>query len=499
MKRQIHKILIANRGEIALRVIRTCNEMNIRTVAIYSKPDRFAPFVRQADEAYFIGEAPSADSYLNQGKIIETARKNRCDAIHPGYGFLAENSSFVEKLEKEGLIFIGPSAEAIAKLGSKTSARALAMRLGIPTVPGSTSPLVDESEAANFAQTLGYPVLVKASAGGGGKGMKIVSSSSGFTSAFRSSRAESKSAFGDDRIYIEKYLMNPRHIEVQLLSDIKGNIVHLGERECSIQRRHQKLIEESPANRLDKKLRANLYEAAIELALRGNYSNAGTVEFLLDDDDNFYFLEMNSRLQVEHPVTEFRTGIDLVREQIDIAGGARLKYRQKDIILSGHAIESRICAEDPSDNFFPSTGTISCLVTGGGIGIREDRGIEEGSEITPYYDSLLSKLIAWGRDRDEALGRMTRALGEYRLFGLKNNLALLHWIMQHPKFQKGTYSTTFLENYLDPSIFAEHTEEETHLAALFTVLQHTAGTETRMKTSNQLRSGWLKKRVDSLR
>jgi acetyl-CoA carboxylase, biotin carboxylase subunit len=336
-------------------------------------------------------------------------------------------------------------------------------------------------------------------AGGGGKGMKIVTSSSDFTSAFRRSKAEAKSAFGDDRVYLEKYLKDPRHVEVQILADEKGNIINIGERECSIQRRHQKLVEESPANFLSDKLRAGLHDAAIEIARGGNYSSAGTAEFLIDEDENFYFLEMNTRLQVEHPVTEFLSGIDIVREQIEIACGAPLKYRQKDILLRGHAIECRICAEDPCDNFFPSTGTIMSIVTGGGIGIREDRGVEEGSEITPYYDSLISKLIAWGRDRDEAIKRMERAIGEYRLFGLKSNLGLLDWIVRHPKFRKGKYTTTFLDSYFDPSQLSMQSDEETRIAALFTVLSQSAGRDSDGKKTNPMKSGWLKKRMHGLR
>ncbi len=443
----IRKILIANRGEIALRIIRTCKSMNIRTVAIYSDVDADAPHTRAADESYHIGRAPATESYLHKEKIIAAARETGADAIHPGYGFVSENADFVKLVEDAGILFVGPASKAIRLLGDKTSARRLARSLKIPMVPGVVDPVHTLESLREVANEIGYPVLLKASAGGGGKGMRVVQSDQELASAFRSARSEAKSSFGDDRVYVEKYLADPRHIEVQVLADTAGNVIHLGERECSIQRRHQKILEESPSLLLSTKLRDEITSCAVRLAREGGYTNAGTVEFLLDREKNFYFMEMNTRLQVEHPVTEMRTGIDLVREQIRIADGEPLSYRQSEIMFTGHAIECRIYAEDSSNNFFPSTGVIHALHPPSGAWIREDRGVVEGGKVTAYYDPMISKLIAHGSDRDEAIDRLTEALSRYELFGVKNNIDLCLWILTHPKYRANQVDTNFIQNH----------------------------------------------------
>ena len=445
--KNIKKILIANRGEIAVRIIKTCREMGITTVAIYSDVDKNATFVRYADEAFYVGAAPAKESYLHQEKIIEISQRAKIDAIHPGYGFLSENPLFVHEVEKNDIIFIGPSEESIQKLGNKIVARKIAKSAGVPIVPGTMEPINSVERAQSITASIGYPVLLKAAGGGGGKGMRVINSDSELASGLQTCQNEARLAFGDDRIFIEKYISNPRHIEVQILADQNGNIVHLGERECSIQRRHQKIVEESPSTAINQKLRNTITEAAVEIAKKGNYTNAGTVEFILDAEHNFYFLEMNTRLQVEHPVTEMRSGIDLVRQQILIAEGEKLSFAQKDVVLRGHAIETRICAEDPFNNFFPSTGTLKFINSPRGTGLREDTGVEQGDQITPYYDPMISKLIAWGTTRDECLGRMSLALKMCQIYGVRNNLPLCSWIIDHPKFREGDYHTHFLQEY----------------------------------------------------
>jgi len=442
--KQIRRILIANRGEIAVRIIKTCREMNIRTIALYSDVDRDAPHVRLADEAYSLGAPIASESYLNKEKILAIAKSARADAIHPGYGFLSENYEFAQQVNDAGLVFIGPSPRSMALMGSKTSARRLAQSLGVPIVPGSPDALDSNDEAALIADQIGYPVLLKASGGGGGKGMRVIRTASELPSGLASARSEARSAFGDDRVYVEKYIENPRHIEVQILGDSHGNVIHLGERECSIQRRHQKIIEESPSCALDQLLRQSLTNAAVSLARASEYTNAGTIEFILDAEKNFYFLEMNTRLQVEHPVTEMRTGLDLVREQIRIAEGNVLSLDQQAVTFSGHAIECRIYAEDSFNNFFPFPGQIIYLRSPSGIGIREERGVEEGSAISTHYDPMIAKLIAWAHDRDEALDRMSAALNQYEIFGVKNNVDLCLWIVNHPEFRAGKFDTHFL-------------------------------------------------------
>ena len=441
----IHNVLIANRGEIAVRIIRGCREMGIRTVAVYSEVDRLSLHTRLADEAYPIGKAPSSESYLVQDRIIATALKAGADAVHPGYGFLAENGDFAARVEKAGLIWIGPPAEAIRLMGDKTVARQRMKEAGVPTVPGTLEPISDEAEALKTAEEIGFPVLLKAAAGGGGKGMRVVSRREEFQPALQTARSEAKSAFGDDRVYIEKYLENPRHIEFQILADKFGHVIHLGERECSIQRRHQKIVEESPSVLLTPEMRQAMGEAAVRAAQACGYRNAGTIEFLVDKNLNYYFLEMNTRLQVEHPVTEETTGIDLVKEQLKIASGIPLGYSQEEIRQTGHAIEVRIYAEDPANNFMPSAGKIQYLRPPGGPGIREDSGIFEDSEVSLYYDSILSKLIVWGKDRNEAVARMARALEEYRLFGIRTTIPFGLAVMKNKNFQTGHFDTGFVE------------------------------------------------------
>ena len=464
----IRKVLIANRGEIAVRVIRACREMGIRTVAVFSEADRLSLHARMADEAYPIGKAPSTESYLVQECLIATAKKSGADAIHPGYGFLAENADFAEAVEKTGLLWVGPPAEAIRLMGDKTIARQRMKAAGVPTVPGTLEPISDESDAIVTADEIGFPVLLKAAAGGGGKGMRIVPRKEDFDSALRTARSEARSAFGDDRVYIEKYLKNPRHIEFQILADKFGHVIHLGERECSIQRRHQKVVEESPSVLLTPEMRAQMGEAAVKAAQACGYQNAGTIEFLVDSHLNYYFLEMNTRLQVEHPVTEETTGIDLVKEQLKIASGIPLSYSQEEIRRHGHAIEVRIYAEDPASNFMPSAGKIQFLRPPNGPGVREDSGIYEGFEVSLFYDPILSKLIVWGRDRNEAIARMVRALKEYQIYGIHTTIPFGLMVMQNKNFQSGNFDTGFVEKEFGKG--ALDLEDHSKIAAMAALL-----------------------------
>ncbi|MBL7074283.1 acetyl-CoA carboxylase biotin carboxylase subunit [candidate division KSB1 bacterium] len=441
----IKKILIANRGEIAVRIIRTCREMGIETVAIYSEADRLSLHTRMADEAYFIGPPPVIESYLRQEKIIEVAKKAGAEAIHPGYGFLAENADFADRVEEGGLIFIGPTGRTIRSMGDKTQARHTMQAAGVPIIPGTMVGIRDIEECRLEAAKIGYPVLIKASAGGGGKGMRIVYVEKELASAMRGAQGEAKSAFGNPEIYLEKYLEHPRHIEFQILADQYGNLIHLGERECSIQRRHQKLIEESPSTLLDDDLRGKMAQTALSVARACSYHNAGTIEFLLDQNRNFYFLEVNARLQVEHPVTEWVTGLDLVGEQLRIASGEPLALTQEEVKRNGHAIESRIYAEDVGEGFMPSIGTIRHLNVPGGYGVREDSALYKGCEITIYYDPLIAKLITWGRDRSEAIERMKRALGEYEIGGVETTIPFCQFVMNNPRFVTGEFDTHFVE------------------------------------------------------
>lgn len=442
------KILIANRGEIACRVIRACREMSISTVAVYSDADSDALHVRMADEAYHIGPPPSNESYLVWKKIIEVAKASGAEAIHPGYGFLSENAEFVREVTNARITFIGPPPEAMEGMGGKMSARKIAIEAGVPVVPGTTEALTSFEDARETAANFGYPVMLKASAGGGGKGMRLVADETELKSALESSQSEARASFGDDAVYVEKAIVRPRHIEIQVFSDKHGNHVHLGERECSIQRRHQKVVEEAPSPINSAELRAEMGACAIKVAKAVNYVGAGTVEFLVSDlDKSFYFLEMNTRLQVEHPVTELVTGIDLVREQIRVAWGDELSFTQDDVVLKGHAIECRVYAEDPDNNFLPSPGRITRLRVPQGPGVRDDGGVYEGSEVSIYYDPMISKFAVFGKDRAEAIDRMRRALMEYEIGGIKTTLPFFRAIMDDPEFVAGNLDTGFINGF----------------------------------------------------
>lgn len=442
------KILIANRGEIAVRILRACRELGIKSAAVFSEVDRKALHVRLSDEAYCIGPAASRESYLRIDKLVEVARHSGCDALHPGYGFLAENPALPRACSDNGLTFIGPSAEAMEALGSKTAGRQLARRCDVPTVPGTKDAIEDPEEARALAQNMGYPVLLKAVAGGGGKGMRVVTTDSEFTSAWRDASSEALNAFGDGRVFLEKYLERPRHIEIQILADAHGRVVSLGERECSVQRRHQKVIEEAPSPIMTPDLRKKMGDAAVRIARAGGYVNAGTVEFLVDANNDFYFLEVNTRLQVEHPVTEQVTGLDLVKLQIAIAADHRLPFAWETITPRGHAIEVRIYAEDPDNNFFPSPGKIISRQAPSGPGIRLDEGIYEGWTVPNDYDPLLSKLVAWGNSREETVARLRRALEEYTVTGIKTNTGLFRRILAEPDFLKAEIHTNWLDEIL---------------------------------------------------
>jgi acetyl-CoA carboxylase biotin carboxylase subunit len=477
-----HKILIANRGEIAVRVIRACREMGLRSVALFSDVDRPALHVRMADEAYALapGSSTASETYLNVERIIAIARASGAQAIHPGYGFLSENPRLARACEENSIKFIGPTAAAMELMGSKTAARAAMQRAGVPMVPGSTGGLGGLEDAKRTAKEVGYPVMLKAASGGGGKGMRLVRTEAELASAYEAARSEALRAFGDDEVYVEKLIERPRHVEIQVLADELGHCVYLGERECSVQRRHQKVIEESPSAIVDAEMRRKMGETAVRVAQAAKYSNAGTVEFLVDADRNFYFLEMNTRLQVEHPVTELVTGLDLVQLQIRIAADEPLPFRQPDVRLRGHAIECRIYAEDPENNFFPSPGKITRLVTPSGPGIREDSGVYEGWTVPLEYDPLLSKLIAYGEDRHHAIARLRRALDEYFLGGIKTNLPLFRRILRDEDFQAAHIDTGYLDRLLSAAaVGAEATKQDRSeeeiaaiAAALFAALPH---------------------------
>jgi len=470
--RLINKLLIANRGEIAVRIIRTCKELGIKTVAVFSEADRAALHVRCADEAYEIGPPPSNRSYLVQETILDVAREAGVDAIHPGYGFLSENTAFAEACTDTNIVFIGPPAAAMRDMGDKTVARRLMKEAGVPTVPGTIDAVDNGEEALETAREIGYPVLIKAAAGGGGKGMRIVEHPDAFVRAMKMAQSEARSAFGDDRVFIEKYIAEPRHIEFQILADARGNIVHLFERECSIQRRHQKVIEEAPSSLLSDEERAEMGEAAVRAARACGYVNAGTIEFLVDRDHKYYFMEMNTRLQVEHPVTEWITGIDLVAEQIRIAGGNELAFRQEDLSFHGHAIESRVYAEDPTNDFLPDPGTLIRHVPPSGFGVRVDAGIDQDGDVPLYYDPLISKLTAWGRTRPEAIKRMDRALAEYDVAGLQTTIPFCRFVMQNDAFQQGNISTQFVDRYFDPTLLQSGDLDAERAAAIAAVLYH---------------------------
>ncbi len=439
------RLLIANRGEIAVRIVRACRELDIETVAVYSEADRESLHVKYADYAYPIGPPPSTQSYLVSDRIIEVARESGAEAVHPGYGFLAENAEFALRCEKEGVVFIGPPAHVIEQMGDKVKARQIMKAAGVPVVPGSDGILNSEEEVLQGAELTGYPFMLKAVAGGGGKGLRLVRAPREVRSAYRAVRSEAASSFGDPRLYIEKYIQKPRHIEIQILADQYGRVIHLFDRECSIQRRHQKVIEEAPAPGLDDRMRRRIGRIALQGARAVGYIGAGTLEFLLDGERNFYFLEMNTRLQVEHAVTERVVGIDLVKAQIEIAAGGYLPWRQRHITQTGHAIECRIYAEDPENDFMPCPGKIEGLRLPEGLGLRNDCGVYEGAEVSIYYDPMIAKLITWGENRVEAILRMRRALREYQVRGIKTNIAFHQWILRHPRFMSGDFNTGFID------------------------------------------------------
>jgi acetyl-CoA carboxylase, biotin carboxylase subunit len=467
--RPIRKVLIANRGEIAVRVIRTCRERGIGTVAVFSEPDAAALHVRLAEEAYPVGPAPSSQSYLVMERVIEAARRSGADAVHPGYGFLSENAAFAEACAEAGLTFIGPPPEAIRQMGDKTSARRLMEAAGVPMAPGTVDALASVEEAVSIAREIGFPVLIKAAAGGGGKGMRAVHEGEDVEKAVRQAQSEAESAFGDGRVYVEKLLLQPRHIEFQVLADTHGNVVHLFERECSIQRRHQKVIEEAPSAVLTPELRRRMGEAAVQATRACGYVGAGTIEFLVDRDLNFYFLEMNTRLQVEHPVTEWITGLDLVAEQIRIAEGEPLGYTQEDLSIRGHAIQSRVYAEDVAAGFLPAPGPLLRHAPPSGFGVRVDAGVEQGDEIPIHYDPMISKLTAWGRTRAEAVARMDRALSEYDVAGVETTIPFCRFVMQHEAFRRGDIHTGFIAEHFTPERLLPG-EEVQRVAALSAAL-----------------------------
>lgn len=441
----IRKLLIANRGEIAVRIIRACREMGIETVAVYSEADREALHTKLADEAICIGPAESADSYLNMEQLISATILSGADAIHPGFGFLSENATFAKLCEKCKITFVGPNSQTIASLGNKQEARNTMIAAGVPVIPGSEEPVYTPERGQELAQEIGYPVMIKAALGGGGKGMRVARNEQEFMQAFRTAQTETKNAFGDERMYIERFIENPRHIEFQILADQQGNVIHLGERDCSIQRNHQKMIEESPSVALSQELRERMGQTAVQAAKAANYQNAGTIEFLLEEDGSFYFMEMNTRIQVEHPVTECVTGIDLIKAQLEIASGLPLSYTQEEITLQGHAIECRINAENPKKNFRPSPGKITDVHFPGGKDIRVDSAIYHGYTIPPYYDSMIAKLIVWGETREDAIRKMQSALGELVIEGVDTNIDYQYEILHHPDYQKGQIHVGFIE------------------------------------------------------
>lgn len=485
------KILIANRGEIAVRVIRSCREMGIATVAVYSEADRGALHARMADEAYAIGPAPSHESYLVSGKIIDAAKQAKADAIHPGYGFLAENARFATACEEAGITFIGPSPASIGLMGSKIEARRAVAKYGIESVPGTLDAITSGEQARSIAASVGYPIMLKASGGGGGKGLRLVYSEDELESALRDTRSEAMAAFGDDAVYVEKFVDKPRHIEIQVLADRQGNAIYIGERECTIQRRHQKVIEECPSPIMDPELRRRMGEAALKVSQAARYYSAGTVEFLVDTHRRFYFLEMNTRLQVEHPVTEMVTGLDLVKLQIAIAAGESLRLRQEDIVMRGAAMECRLYAEDPDNNFFPSPGKILMLRTPSGPGVRDDSGVYEGWTVPIDYDPLISKLAVWGLTRQEAIARMQRALREYRIEGIQSNISFFLEILARKDFGDGDFDTGFVDRWLQSrNDQTTRSTTDRDLAAVAAALFHSSRSAAAPQASTQTESAW---------
>ncbi len=501
----IRKVLVANRGEIAIRVMRTCRDMGIATVAVYSEADALASHVQYADESILIGPAPSNQSYLVVDRIIEAAKKTGADAIHPGYGFLSENAGFSKRCQDEGIRFIGPPPSSIEMMGDKTRARELMEAAQVPLPPGTTTALNDIEEARQIADRIGYPVLVKAAAGGGGKGMRIIHDPSDFESGIRQAKSEALNAFSDDRVYVEKYLEMPRHVEVQVMADQYGNVVHFYDRECSIQRRHQKVVEEAPCAFITDELRQKMTAAAVTAAKECGYVGAGTVEFLVDKHHNFYFLEMNTRLQVEHPITELITGVDLVELMIRVAEGHPLPMKQEDIHIKGHAIECRVCAEDPAENFLPSVGVLTRHRVPTGPGVRVDSGVEEGQEVSINYDPLLTKLCTYGKDRSQAIDRMKRALDEYHIEGCRTTIPFCHFVMEHPRFIQAHYDTHFIKDFFNGAQDLNRMDESNghEIAALAAALLYQ--TRNGMATGNGAQSNgvdasserttwWMKRR-----
>lgn len=482
----IKKILVANRGEIALRIMRTAREMDILTVAIFSEADRMSPHVRYADEAVCVGPASSSESYLRGDKIIKICKELNVDAIHPGYGFLSENADFAKKVNEAGLIFIGPSETSIEIMGNKLAAKQAAGKYDIPMVPGTSSAITDREDAKIIAASIGYPVLIKASAGGGGKGMRVVKYDAEFDEQMDRAVSEAVSSFGDGAVFIEKYITSPKHIEIQILGDHHGNIIHLFERECSIQRRHQKVIEEAPSISVTPEIREAMGKCAVDVARSCGYYGAGTVEFIMDEFRNFYFLEMNTRLQVEHPVTEQITGVDLVKQMIFIAEGKPLSLKQEDLAIKGHSIEARVYAEDAGNNFLPDVGTLNTYNRPQGNGVRVDDGFEEGMEIPIYYDPMIAKLITYGENRQEAIQKMVRAIDEYQISGVQTTLPFCRFVMQHNAFINGEFDTNFVNKYFsNESLKEEHKSDLTQLAALITarIMTSSKVTETSITTS----------------
>lgn len=496
---KITKLLVANRGEIALRIMRSAREMGIKTVAVFSEADRQALHVRFADEAYCIGPPPSSESYLRMDKIIEVAKSAGAEAIHPGYGFLSENEDFARTVAEAGLIFIGPSAESIELMGSKLAAKAAVAKFNVPLVPGTSEPISDARAAKKVASEIGYPVLIKASAGGGGKGMRVVNNEAEFEEQMERAISEAKSAFGDGSVFIEKFITQPRHIEFQIFGDQHGNVVHLLDRECSVQRRHQKVIEEAPSSVLTPEMRQRMGEAAVNAAKAANYYNAGTIEFIVDHNLDFFFLEMNTRLQVEHPVTEQITGLDLVKLQIKIAEGEPLPFKQEDVRINGHAIEVRVYAEDPANNFLPDIGTLQTYKRPQGHGVRVDDGFEQGMAIPFYYDPMIAKMICHDETRERAIEKMIRAIDEYEITGVETTLGFCRFVMQHEAFRSGNFNTKFVETYFTPELLkAKPNNTEELIACALAAMQFEKVVPAVGSTTNGTRpvSRWKKNRLN---
>lgn len=488
----IKKILVANRGEIAIRVMRSAREMGIKTVAVYSEADKLLPHASYADEAINIGPAAASESYLVHDKIIDACKQTGADAIHPGYGFLSENAAFAKRVEQEGITFIGPSPHAINVMGDKLTSKQTVKAFGVPLVPGMDEPINDIAKAKAVADEIGYPVMIKASAGGGGKGMRIVHDAKDFEEQMDRAMSEARNSFSNDAVFVEKFVSSPKHIEVQVLGDQHGNIVHLFERECSIQRRHQKVVEEAPSALLTPEKRKQIGEAAVNVAKSCNYFGAGTVEFMADENLDFYFLEMNTRLQVEHPVTELITGVDLVKEQIRIAEGEKLPFTQDELTINGHSLEVRVYAEDPKNNFLPDTGTLSKYVRPQGAGVRVDDGYEQGLDVSIFYDPMIAKLITYGKDRNEAIARMKRAIHEYQINGVETTLQFCDFVLNHEEFVDGTFTTKFVEKHFKPEVLEkEPSEDDVQVAAIIAhELFSQQNTQKKPSISSKSKSGW---------